>query len=160
MQIFGLPPHVDNPDGPADYYNSMPRSVKARLGDTYQIVFTVEDPESGVEYVRVDRDAGWATCSPSFTPGPQTLDRFRYVDAGNSFYPSPSARPTTFPSTRSLSIDMPMNIHGGCPARDTLKMTGMIWLTDARNGAGLKAKIVAFSDVTYLGVTNFEVRYP
>ena len=67
IEFFGLPAQGNetSPTEPQSYLGSMPTRVDTVLGETYQVIASLTDQESGVQYFEIKIDHPPANCWPS-----------------------------------------------------------------------------------------------
>ncbi|MGH1565150.1 hypothetical protein [Mumia sp. DW29H23] len=166
LEIWNLPPQggSTSTEQPSAWVNAMPTSVEVRIGGRYEVAVRVEDPESGVAAVRVDRDNGFTSCSPSGrAPNISAPDRFRTESSGRTFYPPGTPTPTAHPAFRLVSLDVTItSVSQGCLLGDSITQApATIRLSEAVNGAGLRARITGTTDPAgpngWLGLTFLKV---
>jgi len=148
VEFFGLPADFLGSPAPSpnNYLNSLPVFQRAELGQTYQIIATLKDPESGVEFFQVQEGKPFAEC---WIPGRTTIDargpllepvapgqtrRSPGVPGGNAT--TPSSPSTALPSTRTLTLEVDTSVKGGCPAGKELRWSIFIAFS-GMNGAGM-----------------------
>src|SRR5690349_438167 len=78
IEFMALPAQGDEPaptTEPQSYLSSMPTQVDTVLGETYQVIASVSDGDSGVEYFEMEGSYADATCqsSPTGAPLPDRL---------------------------------------------------------------------------------------
>jgi hypothetical protein len=137
VEFFGLPPGPGETAAPSpnDFRNNLPLSQRAELGQAYQIVATLEDPDSGVEFLEVSDGKPEAEC---WLPGRTTIDARgpllppttpgqtrRNPDTTGSPSPGPTepTAATALPIRRAVSLEVRTDVAGGCPAGKELRWT-------------------------------------
>jgi hypothetical protein len=169
IEFMDLPAQGDEtapPTDPQSYLGSMPSQVDTVLGETYQVIATLSDEESGVEYFEIEVSYAKATCQSSPTGAPLP-DRLPSVEGPLSRisgtrppqYLSPPT-PGSYPTQRVLTAAVVMGWRGGCPSGTSLMAEARVSV-GGRNGAGLRVPATGFgASGWYDGQTHFFCRYP
>jgi hypothetical protein len=169
IEFMGLPAQGDEPAPPTDpqsYLGSMPTQVDTVLGETYQVIASLSDGESGVEYFEMEVSYADATCQSSPTGAPLP-DRLPSVESSStrisgSRPPQFQSPPTAgnYPAQRVLTAAVVVGYVGGCPNGTSLFAEARVSV-GGRNGAGLRVPATGFgSSGWYDGQTHFFCRYP